>query len=98
MKGKLTINEIVDKLNWLYSRYHSIKCMDIKIDGHISQIENLSEDRMILATDLEKEVDTVIKDIESVIPKEKDNRDMRQVFKLLDLISKEDERVKMRQN
>ena len=91
------MNELIDKLNFIWSRYHTIKNLDNKVDGLIMQMEELVSDRTELAEGLEGELDEAIKDIDKVLKKAHIN-DVKQVHLLIDLINKEEERVKMRQN
>ena len=91
------MNELIDKLNFIWSRYHTIKNLDNKVDGLIMQMEELVSDRTELAEGLEGELDEAIKDIDKVL-KKAHTKDVKQVHLLIDLINKEEERVKMRQN
>ncbi len=91
------MNELIDKLNWIYSRYHTIKNLDNRIDGLIMQMEEIAEDRTELAEGLEGELDDAIKDLDKALKKGK-TRDIKQVHLLISLINKEEERLKMRQN
>ena len=91
------MKDLLEKLREVYRKYHSVANLDRKVDSYSSQLVGFIEKRQELLDGLEDEVLVLIEEIESAVKESDEDRDMKAVKIMLEVILKEQDRIKMRQ-
>lgn len=91
------MKDLLEKLREVYRKYHSVANLDRKVDSYSSQLVGFIEKRQELLDGVEDEVLVLIEEIESAVKESDEDRDMKAVKIMLEVILKEQDRIKMRQ-
>jgi len=91
------MKDLLEKLREVYRKYHSVANLDRKVDSYSSQLVGFIEKRQELLDGIEDEVLVLIEEIETAVKESDEDRDMKSVKIMLEVILKEQDRIKMRQ-
>jgi hypothetical protein len=91
------MKDLLEKLREVYRKYHSVANLDRKVDSYSSQLVGFIEKRQELLDGVEDEVLVLIEEIESAVKESPEDRDKKAVKIMLEVILKEQDRIKMRQ-
>ena len=91
------MKDLLEKLREVFRKYHSVANLDRKVDSYSTQLVGFIEKRQELLDGVEDEVLILIEEIESAVKESDEDRDMKSVKIMLEVILKEQDRIKMRQ-